>query len=208
MVSGELPREASDRSGGGTEPQPSSLHSTANLLLRARGGDASALDELIQRHVGPLRRWAHGRLPRWARTLADTEDFVQEALLHTIGRMHDIELQGHAALQNYLRRAVENRIKDEFRRIGRRGLPAVLDEELTDRAPTPLESAVVSETERRYLAGLARLRETDRQLVVARVELGYSFEQLAVLTGRLRPDSARVALRRALQRLALEMARP
>jgi hypothetical protein len=43
--------------------------------------------------------------------------------------------------------------------------------------------------------------------VVARVELGYSLEQLALMTNRARVDTARVALRRALERLALEMAR-
>ena len=56
---------------------------------------------------------------------------------------------------------------------------------------------MASQTEARYRAALARLRPSDRRLVVARVELGYSLEQLAVLTNRARVDTARVALRRA-----------
>ncbi|HTU99046.1 MAG TPA: sigma-70 family RNA polymerase sigma factor [Luteitalea sp.] len=177
------------------------------LLLRARRGDQAAIAEIVGRHLGPLTRWAHGRLPRWARTVADTGDLVQEALLQTIRRINGFEPQGHAALQAYLRRAVDNRIKDEFRRIGRRGLASSVDDRLPDSAPSPLQSAMFSDTERRYREGVSRLRESDQRLVVARVELGYSLEQLAALTGRARPDTARVALRRALQRLAVEMAR-
>ena len=157
--------------------------------------------------MGPLRRWARGRLPRWARTIADTADLVQEALVHTLRRLDDFEPQGHSALQAYLRRAVDNRINDEFRRIARRGLAGALDDGQPDGRPSPLDEAVARQTEARYRAALARLRPGDRRLVVGRVELGYSLEQLALLTNRSRVDTVRVALRRALERLALEMTR-
>ena len=176
-------------------------------MRRARGGDTAALNLLFVRHVGPLQRWARGRLPRWARTIADTADLVQEALVQTLRRLRDFEPQGHNALQAYLRRAVDNRINDEFRRIARRGLAAALDESQADVRPSPLEEAMAQQTEDRYRSALAHLRPGDRRLVVGRVELGYSLEQLALLTGRRRVDTARVALRRALERLALEMAR-
>jgi len=39
------------------------------------------------------------------------------------------------------------------------------------------------------------------------VELGYTPQQLALMTGRRRADSARIALHRALVRLAEEMTR-
>ena len=181
--------------------------SFGRLMLRARDGDAAALDLLFVRHMGPLQRWARGRLPRWARTIADTADLVQEALVQTLRRLGEFEPQGHEALQAYLRRAVDNRINDEFRRIARRGLASALDEGQPDARPSPLEEAVAEQTERRYRVALDRLRPGDRRLVVARVELGYSLEQLALLTGRRRVDSAGVALRRALVRLAAEMAR-
>lgn len=186
---------------------PITHQSFGRLVRRARGGDASALDALFARHMGPLQRWARGRLPRWARTIADTADLVQEALVQTLRRLDDFEPQGHTALQAYLRRAVDNRINDEFRRIARRGLAGVLDDGQPDASPSPLEEAVAQQTEARYRAALARLRPGDRRLVVGRVELGYSLEQLALLTNRTRVDTARVALRRALERLALEMTR-
>jgi RNA polymerase sigma factor (sigma-70 family) len=181
---------------------------SARLLVRARGGDRSALNLLFERHLKPLQRWAHGRLPKWARTMADTADLVQEALLNTLRHLDRFEPQGHGALRSYLRRAVENRIADEHRIIARRGPSIPLDDVHVDDGPSPLEESIAKETEDRYRAALARLSEADRQLIVARVELGYNFEQLALISGKRRPDSARVALHRALVKLADEMARP
>jgi len=176
-------------------------------LSRARRGDRSALGLLFERHLKPLQQWARGRLPRWARAAADTADLVQEAILHTLGRLDAFQPQGQGALRAYLRKAVDNRINDEFRRIARRGPNELLDDAQPDRGPSPLEEAIARETEERYRAALARLRPSDRRLVVARVELGYNYEQLALLTSRRRSDSARIALHRALVRLADEMSR-
>ena len=67
-------------SGDGADP-PTAADTTARLLARAKGGDAEALDELFSREVPPLSRWARGRLPGWARDLADTHDLVQETVL-------------------------------------------------------------------------------------------------------------------------------
>jgi RNA polymerase sigma-70 factor (ECF subfamily) len=57
--------------------------STFHLIDLAKAGDQAALDRLFDRHLKPLRRWARGRLPGWARDLADTDDLVQETLLQT-----------------------------------------------------------------------------------------------------------------------------
>jgi len=42
---------------------------------------------------------------------------------------------------------------------------------------------------------------------VGRIDLGYSYEQLAIVSGRVTPDATRVAVRRALVRLAKTMGR-
>ena len=59
------------------------LSSTAALIERARAGDGQAQDALFARLYPPLRRWTRGRLPVWARDVADTDDLVQEALVRT-----------------------------------------------------------------------------------------------------------------------------
>src|SRR5689334_13929045 len=92
-----------------------SWESTLTLLTRARAGDAAALDDLFGRYLPALRRWASGRLPRWARDLADTHDLVQEALAQTFKRVDGFQHRGEGAWQAYLRQAVMNRIRDELR---------------------------------------------------------------------------------------------
>ena len=57
------------------------------LLLRAREGDEAARNELCARYLPRLRRWAHGRLPVWAREHLDTEDIVQDALMKSVRRL-------------------------------------------------------------------------------------------------------------------------
>jgi RNA polymerase sigma factor (sigma-70 family) len=183
---------------------PSAGSSSFRLLLRARKGDREALDLLFARVASPLRRWARGRLPRWARQRADTEDLVQDALAQAFVRLEHFEPRRQKALQAYLRQAVVNRIRDELRWARRR--PIVELESLDLTAPVSLfEQAVEQENGARYQAGLARLLPEDQELIVARLELGYSYEQVALATGRATPDAARMAVRRALLRLAAEM---
>lgn len=57
----------------------------------------------------------------------------------------------------------------------------------------------------RYDAALQRLRETDRELIVARVELGLDYGEIAGLLDKSSLPAARVAVSRALLRLASEM---
>lgn len=189
------------------DPQPAgnTADSTATLLKRARAGDRTAIDMLFARCIPPLQRWARGRLPNWARDMADTHDVVQDAVIQTFKRMDTFEARGEGALQAYLRQAVMNRIRDHIRRVSRRPETSELDTEHKDEGPSPLEQAVGREAVERYEAALARLSDADRELIVASVELGYTPEQLAEATGRRSADAARKAARRALIKLAEEM---
>ena len=95
------------------------VETTIELLARARQGDHAAIERLFARHLGPLQRFARGRLPRWARDLADTDDLVQDTLLQTFKRWTTFESRHPGALQAYLRQAVLNRLRDELRRKAR-----------------------------------------------------------------------------------------
>jgi RNA polymerase sigma factor (sigma-70 family) len=188
-------------------PSPSDLASTTDLLRRAREGDAQALDDLIRRHQNPLRRWARGRLPRWTRDLRDTEDLVQETLVQTLRHINDFEPRHEGALQAYLRQALINRVRDEVRRVGRHPRAAELDEqdEHADPAASPLDEAIGQEAVGRYESALQRLRAEERELIIARVEMQQSYAQIAAAHGKASADAARMAVTRALVRLAEEM---
>ena len=183
------------------------LDSTFELIERARQGDRDALDRLVARHAAPLRRWISGRLPSWARDLADTDDLVQDTLLRTFKRMDTFENRGVGALQAYLRQAVLNRVRDELRRKQRAPVRIDLDDVKIEAGDSPLEEAIGRETVERYEAALARLTAEERAAIIARVELDYTYAELAEALGKPTPDAARKAAQRALLRLAEEMKR-
>ena len=184
---------------------PTAAESTTVLIERARGGDCDARDAVFARYLPRLQRWASGRLPRWARDMADTHDLVQETLLQTFKHIERFEPRGELALQAYLRQAVANRVRDELRRFGRRPGRDPLSDGHPGQAPSPLDEAIGSEAAERYERALASLSETDREVIVARVEMGYSYEELAAALGKPSAEAARKASERALVRLAAVM---
>jgi RNA polymerase sigma-70 factor (ECF subfamily) len=165
------------------------------------------LDDLIRRHQAPLRRWARGRLPRWTRDLRDTEDLVQETLTQTLRHIKDFEPRHDGALQAYLRQALINRVRDEVRRVSRHPAPTGLEDEAEQEAASasPLDEAIGQEAVARYEAALQRLRPEEREVIIARVEMQQSYGQIAAAHGKASADAARMAVTRALVRLAEEM---
>jgi len=180
---------------------------TIALLSRARTGDALALEAVAARLLPRLRRWAAGRLPAWARDLAETGDLVQETVVNVLRRVSEFEPKHEAALTVYLREALANRIRNEIRRAARHPPPAGL--ELAEGAPaldpSPLESAVSRQSLDRYEAVLQTLSPEDREAIVSRFELHYSFQELSDAWGTSSPDAARKRVERAAKRLALAM---
>jgi RNA polymerase sigma-70 factor (ECF subfamily) len=190
-----------------TAPSETTPDTTWQLLARARAGDAQALERLFSRHLPPLRRWARGRLPKWARQITETDDLVQDALAQTFRRLDHVEANGVGALGGYLRQAVLNRIRDELRRSGR--TPPSVDLGTVDVAggQSPLEQAIGREGVERYERALQQLQAGDREAIVGRLELGYTYEELAEALGKPSAEAARKAAQRALLRLAEELRR-
>lgn len=197
-------------SGSSRKPEPTDGGTASGgLVERAQAGDSRALSALFKRQGDLLRRWARGRLPQWARRLYDTADLVQETLLQTFKRIEHFENRGKGALQSYLRQAVMNRIRDEVRKVKRRPLGSLEDDalELAGDDPMPDQLTLDAEQERKYKAALALLTEEERMLVVGRIELGYNYDQLALVVNRATPAAARMAARRAMLKLAQKMSR-
>ena len=186
---------------------PLGPESTFHLIERARAGDQAAVERLFARHLEPLQRWARGRLPQWARDLAQTDDLVQDTLLQTFRRIGDFEPRRVGALQAYLRQAVLNRIRNELRRRGRRPDATDLDDVALDDSDSPLARAIGREAVERYERALERLRTEEREAIIAKVEMGYTNEELAEVLGKPSSEAARKTAHRALLRLAEEMER-
>jgi RNA polymerase sigma-70 factor, ECF subfamily len=186
---------------------PNQLTSTIDLLERFKRGDDDAIATLVARSLPPLRRWARGRLPVWARSLADTQDLVQNAVIRSLPHLKQFEARHPGALQAYLRQAIANHIKDEIRKV--RARPTVAGEvpdSYVDPAPTPLEHAIGRERLEHYEAALARLRPSEQEAIIARLELQQSYEEVALALGKPTAAAARMAVARAVKNLITAMA--
>jgi DNA-directed RNA polymerase specialized sigma24 family protein len=95
-------------------------------------------------------------------------------------------------------------MRDELRRHGR--LPplssldstAVAETLVIDESESPLEQAIGRENLERYEQALPRLRPDDREAVIARLEMGCTFPEIAAALGKPSADAARKATARAL----------
>jgi RNA polymerase sigma-70 factor (ECF subfamily) len=147
-------------------------------------------------------------LPGWARSLVDTADLIQDALTRTLPHLRRFEPRREKALQAYLRTAVSNEIRNELRRIRRTPeFSEVVGEETeiaTNDQPQD-ESLIDREEQQRYAKALTRLTETDRSAIVARLQLGYSYEQIALILEKRSANAARMTVSRAIARLIESM---
>jgi RNA polymerase sigma-70 factor, ECF subfamily len=179
--------------------------SSVELIRRAKAGESDALERLLERYLPELRRWAHGRLPQFARDMADTHDLVQDALKRTVLNFDRFEYRGEGALRAYLHQAVVNLVFDHVRRAGRRPRQEDLDDQVTSREPSPLERAIANETFERFEAAMANLSADDQKAVRARLELGCSYEEVAEIARKPSADAARVSVARNVKRLTVQL---
>ena len=100
-----------------------------------------------------------------------------------------------------------NRIRNEIRSARRRPAGEELGSDLEDRAASPVDAAIGEQATAQYEAALNRLKPEERELIIARVELGLTYQEMVTMLGKPSPDAARMAVARALVRLTEEMGR-
>jgi RNA polymerase sigma-70 factor, ECF subfamily len=182
--------------------------SSVILVSRARNGDELALEELCARYLPRLRQWAHGRLPSWARGAVDTHDLAQDTLSHVVQRLSTFKPQHDAAFQAYLRQSLMNRVRDAIRKAQRKPAGDPLDTGHPAESPSPLEEAIGQQALERYESALQRLKPSDREAIIVRIEMGMSYAEAAQALGKTSSAAAHMAVSRALVRLAEEMSKP
>ncbi|REJ85138.1 MAG: hypothetical protein DWQ36_14750 [Acidobacteria bacterium] len=185
------------------------LESTQSLLLQAQAGDDAATGRLLERYREPLSRWARGRLPAQARGMLETADLVQVALAGAAKHLSTLRTSDPGVFHGYLRRSILNRVTDEVRKAAPRpeSASAVVDSRVPDDGPSPIEQLIGRESLQRYERALALLSDGERAAVHTRIELGLAYKDVALALGKPSADAARMAVARAIARLASEMAR-
>jgi RNA polymerase sigma-70 factor (ECF subfamily) len=183
---------------------PGDPERSVDLLQMAQAGDEQACNDLLARYLPRLERWASRRLPLGVRTMLDTGDIVQEAVIGALRHLDRIEVRSEKTFEHYLRRAIRNRIIDAYRRPRR--MRQEVDEALPAAGPSALDEVIGHEALERYESALEELSEGDCQLIVMHAELGMDAGQIAEELGKT-SSAARMALGRALKRLAVAMQR-
>jgi len=184
-----------------------SFGSISVLVQRARAGDPAAREHLARRCIEALQGFANGRVPQSVRGRLDSDDLVQTAVMRAFERLDSFERRGHGSFLANLRTIVLNQIRDEARRLSSRVPHDDLGSALADPGPSPLEAAIGADLIAAYEGALARLGEEQRQAIVLRLEMGYSYQEIAEAIGSASPNAARMVVARALVRLAGDMER-
>ena len=119
-----------------------------------------------------------------------------------VERLPSFQPRHEGAFQGYVRTALLNRIRDIARQYQRTGSPNPLDTQIAGKDDSPLDLAIGHETLERYEAALDRLRPEEKELIIARIEMGLPHAEIAVMFEKPSVASAHMALSRALVRLA------
>jgi RNA polymerase sigma-70 factor (ECF subfamily) len=136
--------------------------SDSELIRRYRSGDASALEALYWRHA--QRVW------RYARYFSNREEQAAEILQETFARVvqHLKNFEGRAQFTTWLFTVVRSVAVENSRRHAR--TPLLDEPEMANRIPTehpgPVEQLALDETRAAVRAAIARLPESEREVVL------------------------------------------
>jgi RNA polymerase sigma-70 factor (ECF subfamily) len=176
------------------------LEDDAELIGRARAGDATAYESLVRRYQDVAMRTAYLVAPE-----ADAADAVQDAFVKAYAALS--RFRDGAPIRPWLLRIVANEARNRRRSADRRAglaLRAAVASPRDDVAPSPESAVLAGEARVQLLAALARLRDEEREVIGARYFLDLSeaetAEALSIPAGTVKSRTSRalVHLRTAL----------
>lgn len=192
---------------------------TQELLALARGGDAQAINQLLDRHRDALRRLVELRMDRALQRRVDASDVVQEVLVEANRRLRDYLAEpSPMPFHLWLRHMAQDRLIDAHRRhrvAQRRSIDREqplaaqggidhstieLAGQLRDPQLTPSAAATWQETLRRFQEAVERLDDIDREIILMRHFEKLSNQEAAQVLG-LTSAAASMRYLRAVRRL-------
>ena len=191
---------------------------TETLLKAAQGGDSDAINRLLEKHRGSVRRLVELRLDRKVQRRVDISDVVQDVLVEASGRLDKYLSDPSMAFHLWLRQIAWDRIIDTYRRhrvSAKRNMdreqpmasPAGPDQstmelaiQLCDPALTPAAAATQKEIASKVEEAIERLNEQDREIIMMRHYEHLSNLEIAEVLD-LNPPAASMRYLRAVRRL-------
>ena len=189
---------------------------THELLIRAEGGESTAVNELMERHRQSLRQMVQLRMDRVISQRVDASDIVQDVLLEASQRLTDYMQDPRLPFHLWLRQLAKDQLIDTHRRhrvaqrrsadreqhLGQGGDHSSLDlgAQLRDQQLTPAAATLRKEFQQRFYQALEQLEEDDREIVLMRHVEQLSNSEVAQALGLSQPAAGMRHLR-ALRRL-------
>jgi RNA polymerase sigma-70 factor (ECF subfamily) len=198
---------------------------TQELLAGARGGDADAVNRLMDRHRDALRRMVQLRLDQKIQRRVDVSDVVQDVLVEANRRLKDYLANPQMGFHLWLRQIAKDRIIDAHRRhrvsakrsVDRErpmAIPAANDHstmqlaaQLADRELTPAAAATQAEMAQAVEAAIAKLPDQDCEIIIMRHYEQLSNQEIAQALSLTEP-AASMRYLRAIRRLKELMVEP
>ena len=191
---------------------------TETLLDAARAGDPDAVNRLLEKHRGPVRRLVQIRLDRKVQQRVDVSDVVQDVMIEASGRLAKYLDNPAMAFHLWLRQIAWDRIIDTYRRhrvSAKRNMdreqpmamPGGADHstielaaQLCDPGLTPAAAATQREIVSKVEAVIELLGDQDREIILMRHYEHLSNLEIAEVLN-LNPPAASMRYLRALRRL-------
>jgi RNA polymerase sigma-70 factor, ECF subfamily len=173
----------------------------AELVERAGNNDPDAVAALLAQVRPGVVRYCRARLGRIAGAFTTADDVAQEVCLAVLKALPRFRDQGRP-FSAFVFGIAAHKVADALRSLYRGPAPAPLDSvtERPDPEPGPEQRALASDLARRLSALLAHLSDAHREIVVLRVAVGLSAEEVGTVLG-MSAAAVRVTQSRALARL-------
>ena len=193
---------------------------TQQLIAQAQEGDASAINQLMDRHRNSLRQLIRMRLDHKIQKRVDVSDVVQDVLIEANRRLQRYLADPMMPFHLWLRQIAKDRIIDAHRRhrvsakrsvdreqqmVAPRGYDQSsihLASILGDSRLTPAAAALQKEMARTVEGAIARLEEKDCEIIVMRHYEQLTNQEIGQLLGLTEP-AASMRYLRAIRRLKL-----
>lgn len=92
-------------------------HKTRQLVIQAKDGDKSALNQLYGAYAERARWMVRLRMGKELRRRLDSMDVVQDALLHALGGIEDFTYENEGDFVRWLAKIAENVLRDNWERL-------------------------------------------------------------------------------------------
>jgi RNA polymerase sigma factor (sigma-70 family) len=172
----------------------------SELIERARRGDVSAYEQIVERYQQPVYRAAY----LVTRSAADAEEAAQDAFVKAYAALG--RFRPGSPLRPWLLKIAVNESRNRLRAAGRREALALraAAERREGADPSPEAVLLTAERRRALLEAVEGLREEDRLVIACRFFLELSERETAEVLG-LRLGTVKSRLSRALERLRSQL---